>query len=157
MIKYKAFIAGIFFLCLMPLMAQEEDVKSKKDRFFSIGFNYGFIYTKVGGWISRGAGGMGNSRGVQINARVITLFKGDLSTSFGVTAFEGPNLYFFDERLNGELTEYGISYTAPAMSLNLSWSPKGELVPYFDLGLYYYGLGSENSGGLLEFSTGESI
>ncbi len=35
MIKYKAFIAGIFILGVMPLMAQEDDAKSKKDRFFS--------------------------------------------------------------------------------------------------------------------------
>ena len=79
MIKYKAFIAGIFILGVMPLMAQEDDAKSKKDRFFSIGFNY----TTIGGDINRGSSGMGNSIGLQINARVISLFKGDLSTSFG--------------------------------------------------------------------------
>ncbi len=157
MIKYITTLTGILFLVTMPVMAQENEVNSKKDRFFSIGFNYGFNYTRIGGDISRGSGGMGSSGGIQINARVIALFKGDLSTSFGVTAFEGPNLYFFDDRLNDELTEYEVSYVTRVMSLNLRWSPKGELVPYIDLGLYYYGMASENSGGIVETSTDELI
>lgn len=73
--------------------------KTKKTVFFSIGVNYGFNHTTM----SAGSGansnpkprGLGNFRGVQIEARVISLFKGDLSTSFGVTAFEGLTLHFF--------------------------------------------------------------
>lgn len=70
---------------------------------------------------------------------------------------KGLHCIFFDDGLNDELTEYSMSFNVPAMWLNLRWAPKGELVPYFDYGLYYYGVTSENSRRIREVSTGEWI
>lgn len=161
MTKLKITWVCILFFVGGQLTAQNDDAQNQKDRFFSIGVHYGFSHTTMyaGSGVNNKPipSGMGSSRGIQISARAISLFKGDLSANFGVTGFEGPTLHFFDDGLNDELIEYTITFNEPALWLNFRWAPKGELVPYFDYGLYYYGVPRENVLKIREVTTGEWI
>ena len=156
-IMNKAAILFVMTLSWATVFGQNENEEKKEsDKFLSIGLNYGFAHSQIGGDIRHRAGAFGISRGFQINAGLFPLLKGDLSTNIGVRSIARPEITFYDDRF-GELNQYRFGATNIIYRLHFSWSPKGEVVPYFEVGAYYSDSGDEGRGAVNEVSSGDIV
>lgn len=102
--------------------------------------------------VSGGGSASGPSLGMQVNSEMISLFKGKLGVRFGFINALSQSFYFHDDS-SGERMDYRLSGSRTYVPLNLYWSPKGEMVPYFEYGGYY----SNFDGTLWDVDTDEPI